>query len=149
MNIITSLLLLSLSLLFLNPSLANPLGLTTTSPHHTITTTTTTFTLPTATVNVPGLHATTATSHPEAEVTASPNPSDANLEEDDAAARLRLTTYWSCVQQPGVATAHCGWHRPVVDASMPNAAGRTGTGRGRGTAVVVAVGMAVGVVVGL
>ncbi|KAI1847683.1 hypothetical protein JX265_013926 [Neoarthrinium moseri] len=31
-------------------------------------------------------------------------------------AKFRQTTYWSCVTWPS--TVHCGWHEPILDASM-------------------------------
>jgi hypothetical protein len=60
--------------------------------------------------------------------------------EAEANERFRQTTYWSCVRWSGEATAHCGWHEPVLDASLPNAAGAGAvgqTGKGVGQAAVM------------
>lgn len=44
---------------------------------------------------------------------------------DDIAAKFRQTTYYSCVTWPN--TVHCGWHEPILDASMDSAASRYGS----------------------
>jgi len=66
--------------------------------------------------------------------------------DEEAAERFRQTTYWSCVQWPGVSTAHCGWHEPILDASMPNAGVRRG---GTVKVGIVVAGVMMMVVLGL
>ncbi|KAH8911783.1 hypothetical protein BR93DRAFT_14270 [Coniochaeta sp. PMI_546] len=62
-----------------------------------------------------------STTGPEPEITSGPDPTDLSGDDPEAAARFVQTTYWSCVKLPGVSTAHCGWHEPIIDASMPSA----------------------------
>lgn len=75
------------------------------------------------------------TTGPAPEITPGPDPAAEPEDGDDAGAaaaaeRFVQTTYWSCVKAPGVATAHCGWHEPILDASMPSAATRVWGGCG-------------------
>lgn len=116
---IAHILLLALSLLQTLPVRA----FATTSPSEPIATTT--IHPPTAPMT---LHS-SPTTGPAPEITPSPDPAADPEDGDDAGAaaaaeRFVQTTYWSCVKAPGVATAHCGWHEPILDASMPSAATR-------------------------
>lgn len=61
-----------------------------------------------------------------------------------AVAKFRQTTYYTCVTWPS--TVHCGWHEPIVDASLNTAphyanGRRMAIGAGLSAMVVAALGM--------
>lgn len=104
---------------------------------------TTPFSLPTAPCTMSSsitIEAGEETTAPEPEITASP---DSGLV-DDVAERFRQTTYWSCVKFP--LTTHCGWHEPIIDASMPNAASNAAPGGRAGVGMAVLSGLVVSLV---
>ncbi|OIW23562.1 hypothetical protein CONLIGDRAFT_637526 [Coniochaeta ligniaria NRRL 30616] len=125
-------LLLALSL---HTILATGLALTLTPPSNPIPTTTLAL-LPTAPMTLYSSPTTAAAAEPA--ITASPELDGGEADAGAPDERFVQTTYWSCVKQPGVATAHCGWHEPIIDASMPNVAAR---GRGGFGGVVMVAGV--------
>ncbi|KAK9783698.1 hypothetical protein SCAR479_00257 [Seiridium cardinale] len=111
---------------------------------------------PTATTTVPaptkggcGQNATASSAVPDVRVTPPPaggvffEPgSEANAA--DVNVKFKQTTYYTCVTWPS--TVHCGWHEPILDASMDGAWSQYDSKRAAMLAVFFAV---VGIVLGL